>query len=111
MFDPYVKSTELAAILNVNPTTVRRWIVKGLPVHNKIGKTYIFYLGDVYIWLLTQHKTSKTNKWGPRYRRISAYVNNYFDANSIKFHQYTYKKRIELHLNGPKTKIKRRANK
>lgn len=98
----YLNTSGLACMLGVNPTTVRRWIKKGLPIYREGNGGYIFHLGDVYIWLLIQHRASKTDEWGPRYRKISAYMNADYNGELISFNRYVYEKRIELGLNGPK---------
>lgn len=95
---------ELAEIVNVSPGAIRHWVTQGMPQCGT-SKTFKFYLGDVYIWLLVQHKNSNSDKWGPRYRRIAFYVNKFYcyTPDSIKFHKYVFKKRNELGLNGPKS--------
>ena len=99
---------ELAEIVNVSPGAIRHWVTQGLPQCGT-SKTFKFYLGDVYIWLLIQHRNSNSDKWGPRYRRVSFYANKFYwcTPDAIRFHSYVFKKRNELGLNGPK-KVKRR---
>lgn len=105
MIKVIMDTKELAELLGVGQSTIRGWVQRGMPkCLVSVNRGYRYYLGDVYIWLLTLHKTSNSNKWQPRYLKVSKYVTSCYCPESVKFSSYVVKRRNELGLNGPKSK-------
>jgi excisionase family DNA binding protein len=48
--DDLLDSADLCAVFGVSTRTIYRWISDGLPVHDKVGREYLFAKGDVLDW-------------------------------------------------------------